>query len=338
MRIKLSFCLTAICLVKIAAAQTRALPVIDMHLHALHANEQGPAPISIGAPFRDLGLNDPKNDFRKTFTDAQKTNIWADKYITSPTTDDSMKNMTLAMLKKYNVYAVTSGEMKTVREWKKAEPRRIINSIDWSFGLGAKGLTPDSLEKLFKSGEFKVFGEIAIQYEGYSASDTAFEPYLAMAERLDIPVGIHVGCGPPGAPYIFAPNYRAKLHSPLLLEEALLRHPRLRVYAMHAGWPMLDDMLATLYTHPQLYVDLGGICYMLPKKEFYFYLERLVNAGFGKRIMFGSDNMVWPQAIEAGIETINKASFLTTNQKRDILFNNAARFLRLTAKEINEMR
>ena len=338
MRIKLSLWLAALCLVKIAVAQTRALPVIDMHLHALHANEPGPAPISIGAPFRDLGLNDPKNDFRKTFTDAQKTNIWADKYITSPTTDDSMKNMTLAMLKKYNVYAVTSGEMKTVREWKKDEPRRIINSIDWSFGLGAKGLTPDSLEKLFKSGEFKVFGEIAIQYEGYSASDTAFEPYLAMAERLDIPVGIHVGCGPPGAPYIFAKNYRAKLHSPLLLEEALLRHPKLRVYAMHAGWPMLDDMLATLYTHPQLYVDLGAICYMLPKKEFYFYLERLVNAGFGKRIMFGSDNMVWPQAIEAGIETINKASFLTTNQKRDILFNNAARFLRLTAKEINEMR
>ncbi|HKZ65200.1 MAG TPA: amidohydrolase family protein, partial [Chitinophagaceae bacterium] len=325
MRIKLSLWLAAICLVKIAAAQTGALPVIDMHLHALHANEQGPAPISIGAPFRDLGLNDPKNDFRKTFTDAQKTNIWADKYITSPTTDDSMKNMTLAMLKKYNVYAVTSGEMKTVREWKKDEPRRIINSIDWNFGLGAKGLTPDSLEKLFKSGEFKVFGEISIQYEGYSASDTAFEPYLTMAERLDIPVGIHVGCGPPGAPYIFAPNYRAKLHSPLLLEEALLRHPKLRVYAMHAGWPMLDDMLATLYTHPQLYVDLGGICYMLPKKEFYFYLERLVNAGFGKRIMFGSDNMVWPQAIEAGIETINKASFLTANQKRDILFNNAAR-------------
>src|SRR3989337_1252481 len=187
MRIKLSLWLAAICLVKIAAAQTGALPVIDMHLHALHANEQGPAPISIGAPFRDLGLNDPKNDFRKTFTDAQKTNIWADKYITSPTTDDSMKNMTLAMLKKYNVYAVTSGEMKTVREWQKDEPRRIINSIDGNFGLGAKGLTPDSLEKLFKSGEFKVFGEISIQYEGYSASDTAFEPYLTMAERLDIP-------------------------------------------------------------------------------------------------------------------------------------------------------
>jgi len=53
--------------------------------------------------------------------------------------------------------------------------------------------------------------------------------------------------------------------------------------------------------------------------------------------MFGSDNMVWPQDIGLGIQTINKATFLTAAQKRDILFNNAARFLRLTEKEIKEM-
>jgi uncharacterized protein len=309
-----------------------------MHLHALGANDQGPAPLSVGAPFTDLGLNDPKDDFRQVFTKALKTKMWADRHITSPSTDDSLRQMTLSILRKNNIYAVTSGEMKKVRQWKSEAPERIINSIDWTFGLApTQSLTTDSLEKLFRSGEFKVFGEVSIQYEGYSASDSAFEPYLAMAERLDIPVGIHVGPGPPGAPYIFAKNYRARLHSPLLLEEALLRHPRLRVYAMHAGWPMLDDMIATLYTHPQLYVDIGVICYMIPRKEFYHYLERLVNAGFGKRIMFGSDNMVWPQAIEIGIETINKAPFLSVTQKRDILFNNAARFLRLTEEEIKAM-
>ena len=84
-------------------------------------------------------------------------------------------------------------------------------------------------------------------------------------------------------------------------------------------------------------MDLGVICYMILKKEFYFYLERLVNVGFGKRIMFGSDNMVWPQSISAGIKTINEAPFLSASQKRDILFNNAARFLRLTPEEIQGM-
>jgi len=337
--LKLStLCLIATLTTQQLMAQKRPLPVIDMHLHALHANDQGPAPLSIGAPFRDLGINDPRDNFRDVFMKALKTKMWADNYITSPSTDDSLRQMTLSILQRNNVYAVTSGDIQTVREWRNKLPHRIISSVDWTFGLSARtGLTADSLEKLFKTGEFSVFGEVSIQYEGYSASDSAFEPYLAMAERLDIPIGIHVGCGPPGAPYIFARNYRAKLHSPLLLEEALLRHPRLRVYAMHAGWPMLDDMLATLYTHPQLYVDLGAICYMIPKKEFYFYLERLVNAGFSKRIMFGSDNMVWPQAIEIGIDAINKAPFLTVGQKRDILFNNAARFLRLTEKEIKDM-
>lgn len=319
-------------------AQKRPLPVIDMHLHALHADDQGPAPISVGAPYVDLGINDPKDDFRKVFMNALKTKLWAQHHITSPTTDDSLRSLTLSALNKYNVYAVTSGDIETVRKWKAEAGTRIINSIDWNFGLSTRaGLTVDSLEKLFRSKEFKVFGEVAIQYEGYAASDSAFEPYLAMAERLDIPVGIHVGPGPPGAPYIFAKNYRAKLHSPLQLEEALLRHPNLRVYAMHAGWPMVDDMLAMLYTHPQLYVDVGVICYMIPRKEFYFYLQRLVNAGFGKRIMFGSDNMVWPQAIGLGIEAIKQAKFLSVEQKRDILFNNAFRFLRLSQDEIKAM-
>jgi predicted TIM-barrel fold metal-dependent hydrolase len=337
--LKVYTCFVAVVfLTQTLGAQKRPLPIIDMHLHALGANDQGPAPQSIGAPFTDLGLNDPKDDFRKVFMKAVKTKMWADHYITSPTTDDSLQQMTLSVLRKNNIYAATSGEIEKVRKWKSEAPDRIMSCIQWTFGLEkTEGLTLDSLESLFRSGEFKVFGEISIQYEGYTASDSAFEPYLAMAERSDIPVGIHVGPGQPGAPYIFAKNYRAKLHSPLVLEEALLRHPKLRVYAMHAGWPMLDDMLATLYTHPQLYVDLGGICYMIPKKEFYFYLERLVNAGFGKRIMFGSDNMIWPQSIELGIQTINKAPFLSATQKRDILFNNAARFLRLTEKEIKAM-
>lgn len=53
---------------------------------------------------------------------------------------------------------------------------------------------------------------------------------------------------------------------------------------------MLNDMLATLYAHPQLYVDVGIIGYDIPEKKYYFYLERLVNAEFGKRIMFGFYN------------------------------------------------
>jgi hypothetical protein len=44
--------------------------------------------------------------------------------------------------------------------------------------------------------------------------------------------------------------------------------------------------------------------------------------------------MVWPGAMERSVRVIEGATFLTAAQKRDILYNNAARFLRLTPEEI----
>jgi hypothetical protein len=40
--------------------------------------------------------------------------------------------------------------------------------------------------------------------------------------------------------------------------------------------------------------------------------------------------MIWPETLGVAIEAIESATFLSAEQKRDILYNNAARFLRLT--------
>src|SRR5690606_27950391 len=109
------------------------------------------------------------------------------------------------------------------------------------------------------------------------------------------------------------------------LEDVLLKYPKMRVFIGHAGWPMIDDLLALMWSYPQVYVDVGIICFGIPKEEFHYYLRRIVKAGFGKRVMFGSDQMIWPEAILTGIESIWSADFLTEEQKRDILYNNAAR-------------
>lgn len=50
--------------------------------------------------------------------------------------------------------------------------------------------------------------------------------------------------------------------------------------------------------------------------------------------MFGSDQMIWSGVIERSIAIIQEAPFLNSQQKRDILYNNAARFLRLSEEEI----
>ena len=59
---------------------------------------------------------------------------------------------------------------------------------------------------------------------------------------------------------------------------------------------------------------------------------------FGKRIMFGSDQGEWPGVIGPAIDIIDEAPFLTKEQKADIFYNNAARFLRLSDEEIEAHR
>ena len=181
----------------------------------------------------------------------------------------------------------------------KAAPERFIPGLQFQFGE-RRTLTGLSAPPTRRWAFRQYSREVSNQYVGIGPSNTHFEPYLAIAEELDIPVGIHIGIGPPGAPYLgFAQGYRAALHSPLTLEEdALIRHPRLRVYIMHAAWPMLEELLAVLWTHPQVHVDLGAIVFALPQAELYRFLQRIVEAGFSKRVMFGTDQMVWPGVIE----------------------------------------
>ena len=52
------------------------------------------------------------------------------------------------------------------------------------------------------------------------------------------------------------------------------------------------------------------------------------------RVLFGSDQMVWPHGIEMSLEQLESFDFLTQDEKRDILYNNAARFLGLSDEQI----
>jgi predicted TIM-barrel fold metal-dependent hydrolase len=177
--------------------------------------------------------------------------------------------------------------------------------------------------------ELRVLGEIGAQYHGLDPSDPWFEPYLALAEEFDLPVGIHTGLGPPGTPCGCCPGFSAGLGNPRLLEPMLKRHPKLRVWLMHAGWPYLQETKALMYVYPQLHADVSVINWIIPRQEFHDYLQALVTAGLGDRLMFGSDQMAWPEAIGLAIEGVDSAPFLTAEQKWAIFHDNAARFLKL---------
>ncbi|MFM5931509.1 MAG: amidohydrolase family protein [Novosphingobium sp.] len=304
----------------------RPEPIIDMHLHALRADDQGPPPMAMCTPMDPMPNWDTSRPVMENFIEPFKKPGCKDP-IWSPKTDEEVMQRTLAMMEKHNVFGVVAGPSRLVAQWRKASPSRVIPSL--VPGLPLKPDLAKELQDAKASGALAVIGELGFQYDGVSVGDPALASLWAAAEASDIPVAVHFGPGPPGAAYLPGSGYRARLSSPLLLEDVLVKHPKLRVNIMHAGFPMLDDTLAVLYAHPQVYVDTGVIVYTQPRPAFYRYLKGLVDAGFGKRILFGSDQMVWPETIERSIAVIREAPFLSASQKRDILYNNAARFLKL---------
>jgi predicted TIM-barrel fold metal-dependent hydrolase len=308
-------------------------PVIDMHFHAMAADGQGPPPLGMCTPMR-MPVWDQRIPYPATFMSVLKEPA-CDDPVWSPMSDKELLRRNLAVIRTHNVYGVLSGTRGMVDAWMTAAPGRFLPGLGFTVQDGMP--SPEQLVAWHNAGKLDVLAEITTQYQGVLPDDPRMEPYWTALEENDIPAGIHVGTGPPGVRYLFAPNYRGAHHSALTLEEVLAAHPRLRLYAMHAGFPLLDDMLATMYAHPQLYVGVGVIVYTQTRESFYRYLQGLVDAGFGKRIMFGSDQMVWPETIERGIDVINGAPFLSDEQKRDILFWNAARFLRLSEAEIARM-
>ncbi len=293
-----------VCFGQRAPAQERRPPIIDMHMHANTVRKDAdgnplarpcnPIPCQ-GAP----ALAKSAEDVLRLTLEAMDRN-----------------NIVLGFLSQY--------PLDNVYHWVEAAPDRFIASpLIWDPDL----IDLDGLRKEYEAGRLGGLGELAVQYVGMAADDPKLEPFFALAEEFDVPVLLHShGTGAP------AERFRIAIGRPTRIEEVLVRHPTLRVYIESSGFPFLEETIALMYRYPNVYGDLSPWKY--PREIFYWYLRRLMDAGLGKRLMFGSDQSKFPELIGESIEAIESAPFLSEEQKRDIFYNNAARFLRLSEEEI----
>lgn len=267
--------------------------IIDVHLHALPTNSFPPGADSL------IGYD-------------------------RPASGRAVMRQTIEQLQRFGVEkAITSGTPELLAKYKQAAPGRLIRSQWIPIGLTGDelGAYLDSLSVWYEQDRFQVIGEVLTQYSGIAPDDPVLDKLWSFAEREGVPVGIHAG---PGGG--LSPEYRVRHGDPLAFEEVLAEHLGLKVYLMHAGYPKLNNMIALLSAYPQVYVDLAGLPFILPRAEFDRYLKGLVRAGHADRILFGSDQQIWPQSYEASVEAIENADFLSEEQKQDIFYDNAARF------------
>lgn len=306
------------CLAQVSSK--KRLPIIDVHVHAMKVN---PAFGGDMCPWflSNMPGADPNEKAPAFINTDCATPLKAAK------TDKEFQDSLIATMNRLNMTIVASGDPTILRNWQKAAaPGRVIPSISLS---NSSEMSVVAFTDSLTTGFYKVMGEVAPQYQGMSPSDNSLDPYFAAAEKLNIPVGIHMGTGGNGMINITNPKYRASLGNPFLLEDLLARHPKLKVWVMHAGYPMIDEMIALMGANAYVYVDVAGMIWSYPLAEVNDYIKRMVQAGFGKRIMYGTDLLVWPKLIETSVGVIENANYLSFDQKRDILFNNAVRFFRL---------
>lgn len=270
-------------------------PIIDMHLHFY--TQEAYAPNAPHPPSRQV----------------------------SPPTVDEHLATTLQKMDDHNIVkAVASAPFG----WENPDPGRLIQGVEiWS----TRGLDFEAIEAGMKSGEIGVVGEFGTVYTGSNVLDEGFRPLFALAEKYDVPVAWHTGEGPPLA-RSNKTAFRIEMSNPLLLQDILNDYPNLRVYLMHAGgviWQ--DEALAMMHLYRNLYVDIGVLTWVDPYVTSHLdvFLKAAKKAGFLDRVMFGTDQMRWPGAIDIAVDAIRQADYLSEEEKRNIMYNNAARFLRM---------
>ena len=201
-----------VCVFLLAANQKEDPPrkIIDVHFHAHHANHYGTPP--------------PRNPV------TGKIPEWKN--------DKDVIDQMLATLKANNVVKVIAcGNFATIKEFQLADTGRFIPAL--AFPDSQNHPLPDtaSFIRYFQEKKFYVFGELALQYEGKTLADPELEPYLAICERMGIPVALHTGMAPPNTPYNCCPEFRTHLGNPQLIEDVLIKHPRMKIQLMHMGFP-----------------------------------------------------------------------------------------------------
>ncbi len=285
----------------IVQAQTR---IIDMHVHSYSDS--------------DFGEREPATDHY-----GMKGSANAEEH----------RLETFKFFEQYNIVkAMVSGDPESVAIWAEKDNSDIVIKGILQFAPDTYNMDTIRFEQMIKDGEIEIFGELGPYYSGTTLSDPEWQPYLRICEKYDIPVAVHTGGGDPGGTYSWAPKARLKLGDPYLIEDVLINYPKLRIYLMHAGgedWP--EHAIRLMAYYPHLYTDLGVMLWVEPNTQRYIteFLKNIKHAGYLDRVMFGSDQMKWPYAIEKSIDFLNSLDFLTEEDKEGIYYSNAARFLKL---------
>ncbi len=282
-----------------------------------------------------------------TIIDVHRHGTWPDG------DDENYRTKTLAEMKANGVRlaVISLTDYDHIESWKDASPEFFLAGVMLAcprnlseprykcFPSSEGWVDLTWLRKMVEAGKIEAIYELGPNYYGISPSNPRLDPYFALAAEFDLPVGVHTQRGPPpgarnstrGDPSC-CPDYDPEMGNPALLRPVLDRYPGLRIWIQHVGAgraggyePFWDETLALLRDYPQVYLDLSITNGPRPIAQYEESLRTLIEAGYGDRIMFGSDNV----SVTLILERLSSIDWLSQPQRNAILHENAERFFRL---------
>jgi uncharacterized protein len=119
--------------------------------------------------------------------------------------------------------------------------------------------------------------------QSFYPNDPRMDPIYAFASDNDLPLLFHQGAGPAG--------HADKYSQPILMEDVLLKFPKVRLILAHCGRPFYDEVAFLLRKYPRVYADFsanlgrkGGAALLR-----HCVLLLQVYAGAAERLFFGTD-------------------------------------------------
>jgi len=200
---------------------------------------------------------------------------------------------------------------------------KVPYSLQQCFEDGKEWPDVSWVEQQIKDKKIDFIGEVLAQYHGISSSDSLMYPYYALAEKYNLPVGIHTGSAGPDHG---SPNFKEEMGNPLLLKGALAKFPKLKVWLMHGGGPFVKECIEMMKTYPGLYADISVLNNpnIIPAKDFALIMKEFIDAGLEDRLLFGSDNA----DVKTCIAAVEGLEFLSAKQKEKIFHLNAGSFFK----------
>jgi hypothetical protein len=157
---------------------------------------------------------------------------------------------------------------------------------------------------------------------GFYPNDERLYPVYEKCSAINLPVMIHMGIKPP------SDGTRMKYCHPMYIDDIVVDFPELTLIIAHAAYPWVDDLIAvSLYTQ-NVFVDISTLNQLEETVGYEVVIPTLrkLTLSLGvNRVLFGSDGIF---NLEALLNTVKNADFLSASNKERILWKNAAELLK----------